>query len=153
VHETDVWTEITTLLIPGKNDSDEELTAMSQWVMRELGPDVPLHFTAFHPDYKMTDLPRTPAATLTRARGIAQRAGLHHVYTGNVHDREGGTTFCASCAKPLIVRDWHEIVRYELTDDGKCRHCGTAPAGRFGHYDRPFGRRRVPVRIAMAAGL
>ena len=153
VHETDVWTEITTLLIPGKNDSDEELKAMSDWVMRELGADVPLHFTAFHPDYKMTDLPRTPAATLTRARTIAQRAGLHYVYTGNVHDREGGTTFCASCAKPLIVRDWHEIVRYELTDHGRCRHCGTAPAGRFGHYDRPFGRRRVPVRIAMAAGL
>jgi len=153
VRETNVWTEITTLLIPGKNDSNEELAAMSAWIARELGVDVPLHFTAFHPDYKMTDLPRTPAATLTRARTIAQRAGLHYVYTGNVHDREGGTTFCASCAKPLIVRDWHEIVRYELTDDGRCRHCGTAPAGRFGHYDRPFGRRRVPVRIAMAAGL
>jgi pyruvate formate lyase activating enzyme len=153
VHETDVWTEITTLLIPGKNDSDEELAAMSDWIMRELGPDVPLHFTAFHPDYKMTDLPRTPAATLTRARTIAERAGLHYVYTGNVHDREGGTTFCASCAEPLIVRDWHEIVRYELGDDGACRHCGAAPAGRFGRYDRAFGRRRVPVRIAMASGL
>jgi len=151
VHETDVWTEITTLLIPGKNDSDKELTEMSEWIVRELGPDVPLHFTAFHPDYKMTDLARTPAATLTRARGIARRAGLRYVYTGNVHDREGGTTFCPSCAKPLVVRDWHEILRYELTDDGKCRHCGTAPAGRFGAYDHGFGRRRIPVRLAMAS--
>jgi pyruvate formate lyase activating enzyme len=151
VHETDVWTEITTLLIPGKNDSDEELTGMSEWIARELGPDVPLHFTAFHPDYKMTDLPRTPAATLTRARDIARRAGLRYVYTGNVHDRDGGTTACPSCARPLIVRDWHEVLRYDLTGDGKCRHCGAAPAGRFGGYDHHgFGRRRIPVRLAMA---
>jgi len=92
--ETDVWFEITTLLIPGKNDSDAEIEAESKWIMRELGPDVPLHFTAFHPDYKMTDVPHTPGSTLTRARKIALAEGLHYVYTGNVHDREGGTTFC-----------------------------------------------------------
>jgi pyruvate formate lyase activating enzyme len=148
VHETGVWTEITTLLIPGKNDSSEELEAMCAWIERELGRDVPLHFTAFHPDYKMTDIARTPAATLTRARAIAQRAGLRYVYTGNVHDREGGTTYCPGCAKPLIVRDWHEILRYRVTDDGACRHCGARLPGRFEPYESAWGRLRVPVRIA-----
>jgi pyruvate formate lyase activating enzyme len=149
VHETDVWTEITTLLIPGRNDSDEELAAMCAWIARELGPDVPLHFTAFHPDYKMTDLAPTPAATLARARAIGQRAGLRFVYTGNVHDAEGGTTFCPGCAAPLVVRDWHEIIRYDVTDDGHCRHCATTLPGRYGPVARTWGRRRVPVRIAM----
>jgi pyruvate formate lyase activating enzyme len=148
VHETDVWTEITTLLIPGKNDSSEEIEAMCAWIERELGRDVPLHFTAFHPDYKMTDLPRTPAATLTRARAIAQRAGLRYVYTGNVHDREGGTTYCPACAKPVIVRDWHDILRYQVTDEGGCRHCGAELPGRFARYDGAWGRRRIPVRVA-----
>jgi len=147
VRETSVWTEITTLLIPGKNDSVEELTAMCAWIARELGPDVPLHFTAFHPDYKMTDLPRTPASTLTRARAIAMRAGLHYVYTGNVHDREGGTTCCPACNTALIERDWHEILRYRVTDGGACPECGTSIAGRFEVYDLGFGRRRIPVRI------
>jgi pyruvate formate lyase activating enzyme len=147
VRETSVWTEITTLLIPGKNDGDDELTAMCAWIARELGPDVPLHFTAFHPDYKMTDLPRTPAGTLTRARAIAMRAGLHYVYTGNVHDREGGTTYCPACNAALIVRDWHEILRYRVTAGGACPDCGTSIAGRFEVYDLGFGRRRIPVRI------
>jgi len=149
VHETDVWTEITTLLIPGKNDSDAEIEAECRWIARELGPDVPLHFTAFHPDYKMTDLPRTPAATLTRARAIALRCGLNFVYTGNVHDREGGSTFCPACAQPVIVRDWHEILRYEVTADGRCRHCAAALPGRYEAFDRAWGRRRVPVRVAL----
>jgi pyruvate formate lyase activating enzyme len=148
VRETGVWTEITTLLIPGKNDSDPELTAMCGWIARELGVEVPLHFTAFHPDYKMTDLPRTPAATLTRARAIAMRAGLRYVYTGNVHDREGGTTTCPGCAAALVVRDWHEILRYRVTGDGRCPDCGTAIAGRFEEHRRDFGRRRIPVRLA-----
>ena len=151
VRETNVWTEITTLLIPGKNDSSEELTAMCAWIARELGVDVPLHFTAFHPDYKMTDLPRTPASTLTRAREIALRAGLRYVYTGNVHDREGGTTYCPGCSKALIVRDWHEILRYRVTDAGACPDCGTAIAGRFEAYRQDFGRRRIPVRISAHA--
>ncbi len=102
---------------------------MSKWIARELGPDVPLHFTAFHPDYKMTDLPHTPAATLTRSREIALREGLRYVYTGNVHDRTGGTTFCPACAKPVVVRDWHEILRYELTPAGACGHCGAQLPG------------------------
>ena len=147
-HETDVWTEITTLLIPGKNDSDAEIEAECRWIMRELGPDVPLHFTAFHPDYKLTDLAHTPPATLSRARKIALAEGLHYVYTGNTHDREGGTTFCPGCAKPVIVRDWYEILSYTLTPEGRCRHCDTTLAGRYERFGRPWGRRRVPVHIA-----
>ena len=115
-HETDVWFEITTLLIPGKNDSNEEIEAESKWIMRELGADVPLHFTAFHPDYKLTDIAHTPAATLTRARNIALAEGLRYVYTGNVHDAEGGSTFCPGCNRPVIIRDWYEILDYRLND-------------------------------------
>jgi pyruvate formate lyase activating enzyme len=147
-HETDVWFEITTLLIPGKNDSDGEISAMSAWIAKELGTDVPLHFTAFHPDYKMTGIASTPAATLSRARDIALKAGLHYVYTGNVHDSEGGTTFCPHCDAPLIVRDWYRIEHYALTDAGTCGHCGGAIAGRFGKFDGQFGRRRIPLHIA-----
>ena len=147
-HETTVWFEITTLLIPGCNDSDAELGALCDWIARELGPDVPLHFTAFHPDYKMTDLPPTPPQTLQRARRIALAAGLHYVYTGNVHDPEGGTTFCNGCRSPVIVRDWYRISDYALTAQGACPHCGTVAAGRFGEFNKPFGRRRIPVQIA-----
>lgn len=150
-HETDVWTEITTLLIPGKNDSDAEIEAECKWIARELGPDVPLHFTAFHPDYKMTDIGRTPASTLSRARNIALGEGLRYVYTGNVHDLQGGTTFCPGCARPLIERDWHEIRSYELSADGRCRHCHASLPGRFERVSGHWGRRRVPVRINVAA--
>ncbi len=144
-HETGVWFEITTLLIPGQNDSDAEITALSQWIAKELGPDVPLHFSAFHPDYKMADIPPTPAATLARARQIARAAGLHYVYTGNVHDVNGGTTCCPGCQKPVIVRDWYEIKQYRLTQNGDCPDCGTRIAGHFGQFGKPFGSRRIPV--------
>jgi len=149
-HETAVWFEITTLLIPGKNDSNEEIEAECAWIRKELGADVPLHFTAFHPDYKMTDIAPTPPATLTRARNIAIKHGLHYVYTGNVHDAEGGTTYCPACSKPLIVRDWYQILAYELTAEGKCSGCGTAIAGHFkaARERSDFGRKRIPVRIA-----
>ena len=149
-HETSVWFEITTLLIPGKNDSDEELTAMSRWIMKELGPDVPLHFSAFHPDHKMTDVPATPPATLVRARNIALQAGLHYVYTGNVHHREGDTTYCPGCRAPLIVRDWYQINQYRLAPDGHCPDCGAAVAGRFEARAGNFGRKRIPIAIGMA---
>ncbi len=147
VNETRVWTEITTLLIPGKNDSDAELEAECKWIMTHLGPDVPLHFSAFHPDWKMTDVPPTPAATLTRAREIARLAGLRYVYTGNVHDEEGGSTYCPSCENPVIRRDWYDIRGYDLTDEGACTHCGTKLAGRFQKFGKPFGPRRIPVRF------
>ncbi len=152
-HETDVWFEITTLLIPGKNDSDDEITAESQWIAHELGPDVPVHFTAFHSDYKMTDTPSTPAHTLTRARRIAFAAGLHYVYTGNVHDEEGGTTFCPGCRSPLIVRDWYRILDYRIAPDGCCPDCGTRVAGRYGTFEPAFGRRRIPLTIHRGAGV
>ena len=147
-HETDTWLEITTLLIPGRNDSDAELEAMCAWIVRELGADVPLHFTAFHADYRMTDVPPTPAATLTRARAIAQHAGLRYVYTGNVHDRAGGTTSCGSCGEALIVRDWHRVLRCDLTPEGRCPHCDAPLPGRFGVFEGRPGTLRVPVRLA-----
>jgi len=107
-----------------------------------------VHFTAFHPDYKMNDIAATPAATLSRARRICMDCGLNYVYTGNVHDTEGGTTFCPGCGNAVVVRDWHRILNYRVTDDGCCKECGTALAGRFAHFERPFGPRRMPVRLA-----
>jgi len=146
-HETDVWFEITTLLIPGKNDSDEELSAMCQWIKKELGPDIPLHFTAFHPDHKMPDIPATPPATLIRARDIALKQGLHYVYTGNVHNIEGDTTFCSGCHTPLIVRDWYQIQQYRLDKEAHCPACGFQLAGRFDEEAGNFGARRIPIAI------
>ena len=143
--ETSVWTELTTLLIPGYNDSAHEIGQMSEWIVRELGPDVPLHFNAFHPDYKMTDIPPTSAKKLSEARQIAQSAGLIHVYTGNVHDLDGGTTHCSNCGQPLIVRDWHLIRDYAVTESGECPNCGTKLAGHFGKFDGQFGRQRIPL--------
>ncbi len=147
-NETNVWLEITTLLIPGKNDSDAEIRAESEWIMGELGPEVPLHFTAFHPDYKMMDIAATPAATLTRARAIALEAGLKYVYTGNVVDVEGGTTYCPCCGSALIARDWHRILKYRVRDSGRCPNCGSSIAGRFEDYSGAFGRRRIPIRVS-----
>jgi pyruvate formate lyase activating enzyme len=149
--ETDVWTEITTLLIPGKNDSDAEIEAECKWIAENLGRDVPLHFSAFHPDWKMRDVPATPAATLRRARETALRAGLRYVYTGNVHDEAGGTTHCPACGEAVIVRDWYEIRAYHLTDEGACAFCGHELAGRYGKFGKPFGARRIPVRLALGA--
>ena len=151
-HETRVWFEITTLLIPGMNDSEAEIDAECRWIARELGPDVPLHFSAFHPDWKMTDVPATPMATLLRSRDIARSHGLRYVYMGNVHDREGGSTYCPDCGDALIVRDWYRILDYRLEEDGGCSKCGSKIAGRFGPFDikRAFGPKRIPVRIAPA---
>jgi pyruvate formate lyase activating enzyme len=149
-HETNIWFEITTLLIPTHNDSDQEIDAETRWIAEHLGPDVPLHFTAFHPDYKMRDLPPTPPATLSRARRIARANGLHFVYTGNVHDSEGGTTYCPGCGAAVVVRDWYILNRYELTDRGTCRSCGTAVPG---VYDGPaggWGGRRQRVNLSGA---
>ena len=146
-HETDVWFEITTLLIPGENDSDAELDAMTRWVAEALGPDVPIHFTAFHPDYKMLDYRSTPPATLSRARKIAMGNGLRYAYTGNVHDEEGGTTFCHSCGERLIGRDWYVLTEWNLTPEGNCGSCGTPLAGRFESAPGHWGARRLPVRL------
>jgi pyruvate formate lyase activating enzyme len=149
-HHTSCWLEITTLLIPGHNDSAAELDAMTSWIVEHLGVDVPLHFSAFHPDYKMLDTPATPPSTLRMALEMALAKGLRHVYTGNVHDTLGDTTFCPGCARALIARDWYRILRYELDDSGRCQHCGTLLAGRFGRFEAPFGPRRIPVHLAQA---
>ncbi len=147
VRETDVWVEVTTLLIPGLNDSDEEIAAETEWFVEHLGPDVPLHFTAFHPDWKMRDRPHTPPATLTRAREIAVGNGLHYVYTGNVHDRMGQSTYCHACGALLVARDWYELGAWNLRE-GRCRSCGQPCAGVFEERPGRWGSRRLPVRLA-----
>lgn len=149
-HETTVWLEITTLLIPGENDSDAELNALSAWIAEELGPKVPLHLTAFHPDYKMDNLPPTPLATLKRARNTAHAHGLKHVYIGNLRDQEASTTYCASCGTALIERDGYDILAYRLDSQGQCPHCGQTLAGRFAPECGKFGSRRIPLRISQA---
>ncbi len=147
VHETRVWTEITTLLIPGLNDSPAEIEALSAWVLSRLGPEVPLHFTAFHPDFRMLDREATPPATLRRARAQARALGLKHVYTGNVRDVAGDTTHCAACGEAVIVRDAYRMLAYDLDDTGRCRPCGARLAGVFEGPAGDFGARRVPIRI------
>jgi pyruvate formate lyase activating enzyme len=146
-HETDVWFEIATLLIPGENDSDKELEEMTQWGVENLGPDVPWHFTAFHPDWKMMDHPHTPAPTLTRARKIAMKNGLRYVYTGNVHDEAGGSTYCHQCGEKLIGRDWYEMTAWNLDEKGACKACGTPCAGIYEAKPGTWGARRMPVRL------
>jgi pyruvate formate lyase activating enzyme len=146
--ETGVWLEITTLLIPGANDSDAELEALTQWVVSELGVDVPVHFSAFHPDWKMLDTPATPAATLTRARAIARKNGVRYCYTGNVHDETGGSTFCHHCGEQVIGRDWYRMTAWELEINGRCRYCHTPCAGVFDREPGDWGARRQPVRLA-----
>ncbi|ROR32394.1 AmmeMemoRadiSam system radical SAM enzyme [Inmirania thermothiophila] len=146
--ETGVWLEITTLLIPGHNDSDEELDRMTAWVVERLGPDVPMHFTAFHPDYKMRDVPPTPPETLSRARAIALRNGVRYAYTGNVHDEAGQSTYCHACGARLIGRDWYRITHWGLDAQGRCRRCATPCAGVFEPRPGTWGPRRLPVRLA-----
>ncbi len=144
-HESDVWFEVTTLLIPGHNDSVEEIARECDWLLENLGPEVPIHFTAFHPDFKMMDVPATPAATLVRARRQALAAGLKHVYTGNVHDAANQSTYCAGCGALLIERDWYQLGAWNLQDGG-CGGCGKKLAGRFdGGAPGDWGRRRLRV--------
>ena len=145
-HETNVWLEITTLLIPGENDSPDEVEVMCDWIVERLGPDVPIHFTAFHPDFKMMDKPRTPHETLIRARQQAIDAGIRFAYVGNVHDYDRESTRCPACGKRLIGRDWYELSDYHIRQ-GACDHCGEPIPGVF--EDRPgdWGRRRLPLRV------
>ena len=147
-HETNVWFEITNLMIPGENDAPAETEAMCRWIMDKLGPDVPVHFTAFHPDWKMLDKPHTPVAILTRAREIALSAGIRYAYTGNVHDVEGQSTYCHGCGAVLIERDWYELGAWTLRPDGRCVRCGEPCAGRFEARHGHWGARRQLVRLA-----
>jgi pyruvate formate lyase activating enzyme len=146
-NETEVWVELTNLLIPGLNDADDEIDAMTRWVVEHVGPDVPMHFTAFHPDWKMQDRPPTPPATLTRAREIAIANGVRYAYTGNVHDPAGQSTSCHACGEVVIGRDWHELTAWRLDDAGRCVRCGTTCAGVFEATPGAWGARRLPVRL------
>jgi len=147
-HATKVWFEITTLLIPGENDSAKEVELLSRWVVEKLGPDVPLHFTAFHPDFRMLDKPRTPHATLAMARRIAMENGVRYAYVGNVHDRGRESTYCHHCGTVLIARDWHQLLGWSLDAAGRCRSCGTRCAGVFEPAPGNWGQKRLPVRLA-----
>jgi len=147
-HETRVWFELTTLLIPGENDSDAELNEMTQWVVDHLGPDVPMHFTAFHPDWKMLDKPPTPPDTLTRARRIALENGVRYAYTGNVHDARGGSTWCHACGQLLIERDWYVLGSWHLDAGGCCTQCGARIPGIFEARAGAWGPKRLPVRLS-----
>ena len=151
-HETDVWVEITTLLIPGENDSEVELQALSQWIVEHLGPDVPLHFSAFHPDWKMLDKPPTPPGTLLRAREIALANGVHYCYVGNVHEKAADSTYCHGCGNLLIGRDWYELSEWNLTSEGACNRCGLHCAGVFEAQPGGWGAKRIPVNMARRAG-
>ena len=149
-HHTNVWFEITNLLIPGENDSERELEEMTQWVIEHLGPDVPMHFTAFHPDWKMLDKPHTPPSTLARARRIALKNGVRYAYTGNVHDEQGGSTYCHGCGARIIGRDWYTMTAWNLTHGGRCGTCDTPCAGVFDGPPGRWGARRLPVFLAAA---
>ena len=147
-HETDVWFEITTLLIPDENDSPAELEAMTSWVVDNLGRDVPMHFSAFHPDWKMRDKSNTSAKTLSLARRIARDNGVRYAYTGNVHDRLGGSTYCHECDALLIGRDWYELTHWELDDTGRCNRCNSPCAGVFDGEPGDWGSKRMPIRLS-----
>ena len=146
-HHTGAWLEITTLLIPGENDSEAELEEMAQWVVANLGPEVPWHFSAFHPDWKMLDKPSTPLTTLIRARDIAIKHGMRYAYTGNVHYSSGDSTYCHQCGNKVIGRDWYVMTDWQLTDHGECRFCGTHVAGVFDGAPGDWGAKRLPVRL------
>ena len=143
--ETDVWLEITTLIIPGLNDSEEDIAAESEWILKNLGPDIPLHFTAFHPAWKLMEPPPTSPSDLSNARDIAMSVGLRYVFTGNVHDVDCQSTWCHNCGETLIERDWYRLLTWNLTPDGRCTNCGTPCAGHFEKKPRQpaFSRRRV----------
>ncbi|MCK9607585.1 MAG: AmmeMemoRadiSam system radical SAM enzyme [Methylomonas sp.] len=146
-HETQVWFELTTLIIPGENDSDAELEAMTQWVVENLGSEVPIHFSAFHPDWKMTDKPCTPVSSLLRARSIAIKNGVRYAYVGNVHDKQAESTYCHACGELLIGRDWYVLSDWNLDGEGSCRFCGVKCSGLFASQPGAWRAKRRPVRM------
>ncbi len=146
-HDTDVWLETTTLLIPGENDSDREISEMTTWVVENLGADIPMHFTAFHPDYRMQDIPPTPASTLHRARRIAMNNGVRYAYTGNIRDSTGATTWCHRCGALLIERHGYQISQWQLDARGRCLRCQSPLPGVFESQPGTWGARSLPVRM------
>ena len=151
VHETAVWVEITNLVIPGENDTDREFERMTRWIAANLGVDVPLHFSAFHPAWKLSDRPPTSRAALRRARSIALGNGLDYVYTGNVVDPEGSATRCPACGRSVIERSGYSITDWSLSPAGQgaqCAYCGAAIAGVFDATPGDWGSVCRPVGIA-----
>jgi len=148
VQETDCWVELTTLLIPGENDSAAELEALSTWVMETCGPNVPVHFTAFHPNHRMLSHDRTPLETLLRARDVARQAGLGHVYIGNAHHRDAQSSYCSGCGDRVIGRDWHALSEWKLDDFGGCVTCGSRFPGVIDGPPGRWGRKRLTLRMA-----
>jgi AmmeMemoRadiSam system radical SAM enzyme len=144
--ETNVWFEITNLVIPQANDSDDEFRRMCDWILANLGDDVPIHFTAFHPDFRMTDRPNTPKETLLAAYDIARRAGIKYAYTGNVDDVKHQSTYCPSCGQCVIERNWYDLSKWYLRGD-QCAHCGAKVHGHFENQPGNWGRRRLPVNM------
>jgi pyruvate formate lyase activating enzyme len=147
-HHTNTWLELTTLLIPGKNDSDDEIDRMTKWVVEHLGHDVPMHFSAFHPDWKMNDIPATPEVTLRKARRIAMENGVHYAYTGNISDAAGGSTYCHNCGVKVIERNQYQLGEWHLDANGHCQSCGTKIPGVFNGPPGAWGARRLPVRLS-----
>lgn len=145
--ETEVWLEITTLLIPGQNDSEYEIQGMTQWIVEHLGVDIPVHFTAFHPDWKMTDIASTPPGSLLKARQIALNNGIRYVYVGNVHNKQAGSTYCHRCEHLLIGRDWYQLSEWNLNQDGCCNSCGTPCSGVFERLPGTWGAKRMAVNM------
>lgn len=143
-HESNVWFEITNLIIPEENDSEEEIARMCDWIVENLGTDVPVHFTAFHPDFKLMNRPGTPPETLRRARRQALDAGIRFVYTGNVDDLANQSTFCPGCQSMVIERNWYELGKYRIRD-GQCMECGYQIPGCFQNKKGDWGRKRLPV--------
>jgi len=146
-HETNIWFELTTLLIPGENDSPAEIDLMTKWIVENLGRDIPIHFSAFHPDFKMLDRSATPMSTLTESRRIAIDNGMRYVYTGNVNDPSGGSTYCSNCSGLLIERDWYALGQWHLNEDGRCQHCGHQLPGCFDEKPGSWGRKRQAVNL------
>ena len=146
-HETSVWLELTTLIIPGENDSEDEIEEMTQWVVERLGPDVPMHFSVFHPEWKMQDIPSTPVVTVLRARDIAMKNGIHYAYVGNMHNKQADSTWCHQCGALLIGRDWYELSVWNLVDEGHCANCGTRCAGIFENQPGKWGAKRQAIQI------
>lgn len=148
-NETDIWLELTTLLIPGANDSDKEIHDMTNWVVEHMGPDIPMHFSAFHPDFKMLDTPATPTSTLKHARNIAMGNGVNYAYTGNVRNKEGDSTWCTNCGELLISRDWYNLGDWNINSNGECSFCGYRCAGVFDDKPGSWGARRLPVSMKL----
>lgn len=146
-HETDVWFELTNLIIPNANDSSGELRKMCAWILEAIGDEVPIHFTAFHPDFRMMDRERTPPEVLVMARDIAMAEGIRFAYVGNVHDVERQSTRCPHCNQILVQRNWYQLGAYQIDADGCCLGCGTPVPGRFGSQRGNWGAKRQPIQI------